>query len=373
MASSLRGVLVLAALCVLPLATAQHREFYRWTLPEDDADLVRRQTPPPGYHPEFGTCGSGTTCENACGENWLSCQASTDLSLFCYNKVQLNQTCCGNGSGRACDNGYYCAWNTFGGKVWCCRNGQSLEECSREIVSSSSIILISSTTPPPDGSTRTVTRTTTTTEIRGTDGTYTTTTTETVPTDGTHTVTRTETIDGPVVTTTTTVGAATVTTTTTVGDATVTTTTTVGTATSITTVTEAAVTQTVSVTVFTSVPDGVSTITAWSTISVTLTTGCPTSWTKDWTKDYGYPTTKYGGGGGYPGHPGAPTGKYTDNDGEYHGGADTPHTGGPYDPPKLLVTPSNGTTSPSAVVTGAAGRVAVGGMVAWAVGVVVLL
>jgi hypothetical protein len=100
MASSLRGVLVLAALCVLPLATAQHREFYRWTLPESDADLVRRQTPPPGYHPEFGTCGSGTTCENACGENWLSCQASTDLSLFCYNKVQLNQTCCGNGSGR---------------------------------------------------------------------------------------------------------------------------------------------------------------------------------------------------------------------------------------------------------------------------------
>lgn len=39
-------------------------------------------------------------CENACGPNWISCEASTSLSLFCYNKVDLNQTCCGNGSGR---------------------------------------------------------------------------------------------------------------------------------------------------------------------------------------------------------------------------------------------------------------------------------
>jgi len=103
MASSLRGVLVLAALCMLPLSSAQHRQFYRWSSPElEEGDLARRQTPPPGYHPEFGTCGSGTTCENACGGDWLSCKASTDLSLFCYNKVQLNQTCCENGSGRKC-------------------------------------------------------------------------------------------------------------------------------------------------------------------------------------------------------------------------------------------------------------------------------
>ncbi|KAK4227039.1 hypothetical protein QBC38DRAFT_349643, partial [Podospora fimiseda] len=61
------------------------------------------------YHPEFGACGSGTTCEDACGPNWLSCSASTDLSLFCYNQVDFGQTCCENGSGRACDRGYYCA------------------------------------------------------------------------------------------------------------------------------------------------------------------------------------------------------------------------------------------------------------------------
>ncbi|KAK4121519.1 hypothetical protein N657DRAFT_692065 [Parathielavia appendiculata] len=123
------------AIAILPLLTfgsAQEHQFFRWNTPRAnlaDDSLHRRQSPPPGYHPEFGTCGSGTTCENACGPNWISCQASTDLSLFCYNKVDLNQTCCENGSGRACDSGYYCAWQEFGGRVWCCENGQSLEEC----------------------------------------------------------------------------------------------------------------------------------------------------------------------------------------------------------------------------------------------------
>ena len=139
-----RGLFLLAALYLLQLCSARHQHFYRWSnpierLPLDDR---RRQAPPPGYHPEFGTCGSGTTCENACGGNWITCKASTSLSLFCYNEVDLNQTCCGNGSGRqyhcasctyeetgskltfsgACDSGYYCAWEKIGGKVWCCKN-----------------------------------------------------------------------------------------------------------------------------------------------------------------------------------------------------------------------------------------------------------
>ncbi|KAL2017338.1 hypothetical protein VTK56DRAFT_2311 [Thermocarpiscus australiensis] len=121
-----------AVLQLLSLGSAQKYEFFRWNTPGSNLaahDAYRRQTPPPGYHPEFGSCGSGTTCEDACGPNWLSCEASTTLSLFCYNKVDLNQTCCANGSGRACDNGYYCAWQEFGGRVWCCENGQSLEEC----------------------------------------------------------------------------------------------------------------------------------------------------------------------------------------------------------------------------------------------------
>ena len=118
--------IALAALQLLPpLAAAQYPQVFKNTpraaLAADDL-LNRRQTPPPGYHPEFGSCGSGTTCENACGPNWESCQASTTLSLFCYNKVDLKQTCCENGSGRACDEGFYCAWQEFGGKVWCCEN-----------------------------------------------------------------------------------------------------------------------------------------------------------------------------------------------------------------------------------------------------------
>lgn len=88
----------------------QHQQFYRWNQPLSELDgdanaqhldtIHRRQGPPPGYHPEFGTCGSGTTCENACGANWQLCRASTSLSLFCYNSIDLGQTCCENGSGR---------------------------------------------------------------------------------------------------------------------------------------------------------------------------------------------------------------------------------------------------------------------------------
>lgn len=101
-----RGLFIFTALCLLQLCLARHHQFYQWSNPIERLPLGdrRRQAPPPGYHPEFGTCGSGTTCENACGENWITCKSSTSLSLFCYNKVDLNQTCCGNNSGRQ----YHC-------------------------------------------------------------------------------------------------------------------------------------------------------------------------------------------------------------------------------------------------------------------------
>ena len=91
-----------AAIAVLQLLSLGAAQVFKNTPRSNSADdrLNRRQTPPPGYHPEFGTCGSGTTCETACGGNWNLCQASTSLSLFCYNKVDLGQTCCENGSGR---------------------------------------------------------------------------------------------------------------------------------------------------------------------------------------------------------------------------------------------------------------------------------
>lgn len=102
----LRNLLLAVAVQFLPVRSAvEHRQFYRWNVPGSELaghDLYRRQGPLPGYHPEFGTCGSGTTCENACGGNWKLCKASTSLSLFCYNTVELGQSCCENGSGREC-------------------------------------------------------------------------------------------------------------------------------------------------------------------------------------------------------------------------------------------------------------------------------
>ncbi|KAL2193920.1 hypothetical protein P885DRAFT_63471 [Corynascus similis CBS 632.67] len=88
---------------LIAVVLAENREFFRWNTPGANLatdDIFRRQSTPPGYSPEFGSCGSGRTCEDACGPNWESCQASTSLSLFCYNRVDLNQTCCENGSGR---------------------------------------------------------------------------------------------------------------------------------------------------------------------------------------------------------------------------------------------------------------------------------
>lgn len=53
----------------------------------------------PGYNPEFGSCGSGKTCSDACGTEFEACNATTGLSLFCFNPG-AGQKCCPNGSGR---------------------------------------------------------------------------------------------------------------------------------------------------------------------------------------------------------------------------------------------------------------------------------
>ncbi|AEO58309.1 hypothetical protein MYCTH_2305568 [Thermothelomyces thermophilus ATCC 42464] len=139
------------------IVSAETYEFFRWNTPGANLaanNIYRRQLSPPGYSPEFGSCGTGRTCEDACGPNWESCQASTSLSLFCYNRVDLNQTCCENGSGRACDSGYYCAWEQFEGRVWCCEDGQSLEECGvpHATTATSSPTRASSTSSPTSSS-----------------------------------------------------------------------------------------------------------------------------------------------------------------------------------------------------------------------------
>ncbi|EAQ88545.1 predicted protein [Chaetomium globosum CBS 148.51] len=105
---------------LLALGSASEQQVFKNTprVNLEAGHVHRRQSTstPPGYSPDFGLCGTGTTCQDACGPNWESCEASTTLSLFCYNKVDLKQTCC------ACEEGYYCAWQEFGGKVWCCED-----------------------------------------------------------------------------------------------------------------------------------------------------------------------------------------------------------------------------------------------------------
>jgi hypothetical protein len=72
-------------------------EFFHWSSPYSEDHRIQRRVD--GYHPEFGSCGSGKTCADACGSGWEGCEANTTLSLFCYNKP-AGQSCCGNGSGR---------------------------------------------------------------------------------------------------------------------------------------------------------------------------------------------------------------------------------------------------------------------------------
>jgi hypothetical protein len=124
-------------------STEEQFEFYRVVTPQlYGKKLFGRQRIEgwsPGYPPEFGSCGSGTTCADACGSEFEACNASTSLSLFCYNPSR-GQTCCPNGSGRkctfrcqqavgeahncagACEEGYYCAWNEINGRTFCCAN-----------------------------------------------------------------------------------------------------------------------------------------------------------------------------------------------------------------------------------------------------------
>lgn len=93
------------ALLVLGVeAPAQPQVFHRWATPRLYGRKVlwgRQNTVDyfPGYPPEFGACGSGLTCEDACGPGYEQCKAGTSLSLFCYNP-SAGETCCGNGSGR---------------------------------------------------------------------------------------------------------------------------------------------------------------------------------------------------------------------------------------------------------------------------------
>ncbi|KAK3997381.1 hypothetical protein QBC44DRAFT_93988 [Cladorrhinum sp. PSN332] len=88
--------------------------------------VVRREEP--GYQPESAVCGSGNTCEEACGSGYQTC-ASVDSEVHCFNK-DAGQICCPDKSGNSCDAGYYCAADKAAG-TWCCPDDMNLEECAK--------------------------------------------------------------------------------------------------------------------------------------------------------------------------------------------------------------------------------------------------
>ncbi|KAI0435332.1 hypothetical protein F5Y09DRAFT_293418 [Xylaria sp. FL1042] len=82
-----------------------------------------------GYAPTEEICGDGHTCAEACGKGFQQCHSKDDLT-HCYNQSK-QQTCCPNGSGDACDNGYFCTADDDA-KTWCCPDGLSLTECAKK-------------------------------------------------------------------------------------------------------------------------------------------------------------------------------------------------------------------------------------------------
>jgi len=79
-----------------------------------------------GYQPTQTQCGPGSDCPSSCGADTVQC-ASNDDELHCY-EPSLGETCCPDGSGNACDQGYYCTDNSDG--TWCCPNGLDLTSCA---------------------------------------------------------------------------------------------------------------------------------------------------------------------------------------------------------------------------------------------------
>ncbi|KAF8864299.1 hypothetical protein BDZ45DRAFT_711745 [Acephala macrosclerotiorum] len=110
--------------------------------------LLKRQA---GYQPTQTYCGPGADCATSCGADFVQC-ASTDGDLHCYDP-SIKDTCCPDGSGNSCSDGYYCTSDASGG-TWCCPDGMDLAACAAAYSLTGSLVsetptstLSSSTTP----------------------------------------------------------------------------------------------------------------------------------------------------------------------------------------------------------------------------------
>ncbi|KAF2686120.1 hypothetical protein K458DRAFT_471536 [Lentithecium fluviatile CBS 122367] len=89
------------------------------------ATIVKRQFQ---YQPGTLYCGTGDSCAEACGPSFEQC-GSGDASLYCYDP-SAGQTCCDDGTGSACDPGFYCAMTPTGMSVCCPNEGMDFDSCA---------------------------------------------------------------------------------------------------------------------------------------------------------------------------------------------------------------------------------------------------
>jgi hypothetical protein len=131
------------------LRAATHNELF---------GLMKRQE---GYAPKPHTCGAGATCAEACGPTQIECPS--DSGKHCYDP-SIKQICCSDGSGLACDDGYFCTTDSAGG-TWCCPDGLDLVACAAmyTVTGLSSLSAYAAPTGAPDTTAPPTNVTTTTT------------------------------------------------------------------------------------------------------------------------------------------------------------------------------------------------------------------
>ncbi|KAF2127375.1 hypothetical protein P153DRAFT_424623 [Dothidotthia symphoricarpi CBS 119687] len=95
--------------------------------------IAKRQ----GYTPDTVLCGSGDTCEEACGAGQVECPSSSISTLYCHDSTDGSH-CCSDGSGNSCDAGFYCT--TDGTDTYCCLNSIDTSACAAVYSLSASLI-----------------------------------------------------------------------------------------------------------------------------------------------------------------------------------------------------------------------------------------
>ncbi|KAF5007449.1 hypothetical protein FDECE_6211 [Fusarium decemcellulare] len=122
---TLASIVLVACATNVAAAIDQRQPYQPIKGPVQGISLSRRSTP--GYQPEQSTCGDGSTCAEACGQGYESCPSNDD-STHCYNPL-AKQTCCSDGTGNSCDEGYYCTHDTKS-QTWCCPDSMDLVQCA---------------------------------------------------------------------------------------------------------------------------------------------------------------------------------------------------------------------------------------------------